>query len=194
LIRSSSYHPQTDGQTKRINQILEDILRASILHFDKGWDKCSSSAEFSYNNSYQDSLKMAPFDALYGCRRRTPLNWSEAGERTLFGLELVKYAEEKVQVIRENLKLAQMRKKSYHDKGTTPQHFEVGDYVYIKVSSTKGVQRFGVKGKLAPLYIGPYEVIEVCGPVAYRIQLPERFSAVHNVFHVTQLKKGMSVP
>jgi hypothetical protein len=70
----------------------------------------------------------------------------------------------------------------------------VGDYVYLKVSPTKGVQRFGVKGKLAPRYIGPYEVIEVCGPIAYRIQLPERFSAVHNVFHVTQLKKGMPVP
>jgi hypothetical protein len=66
--------------------------------------------------------------------------------------------------------------------------------VYLKVSPTKGVQRFGVKGKLAPRYIGPYEVIEVCGPVAYRIQLPERFSVVHNVFHVTQLKKGMPVP
>jgi hypothetical protein len=87
-----------------------------------------------------------------------------------------------------------MRQKSYHDKGTAPRHFEVGDYVYLKVSPTKGVQRFGVKGKLALRYIGPYEVIEVCGPVAYRIQLPERFSAVYNVFHVTQLKKGMHVP
>jgi hypothetical protein len=194
LIRSSSYHPQTDGQTKRINQILEDMLRASILHFDKSWDKCLSLAAFSYNNSYQACLKMAPFDALYRRRCRTPLNWSEAGERTLFGPDLVKDAEERVQVIRENLKMAQMRQKSYHDKGTAPRHFEVGDYVYLKVSPTKGVQRFGVKGKLAPRYIGPYEVIEVCGPVAYRIQLPERFSAVHNVLHVTQLKKGMPVP
>jgi hypothetical protein len=194
LIRSSSYHLQTDGQTERINQILEDRLRASILHFDNSWDKCLSLAGFSYNNSYQASLKMAPFDALYGRRCRTPLNWSEAGERTLFGLDLVKDAEERVQVIRENLKMAQVRQKSYHDNGTAPRHFEVGDYVYLKVSPTKGVQRFGVKGKLAPRYIGPYEVIEVCGPVAYRVQLPERYSAVHNVFHVTQLKKGMPVP
>jgi hypothetical protein len=137
---------------------------------------------------------MAPFDALYGRRCRTPLNWSGTGERTVFGPNLVKEAEAKVQVIRENLKMAQMRQKSYHDKGTAPRHFEVGDYVYLKVSSTKGVQRFGVKGKLAPRYIGPCEVIEVCGPVAYHIQVPERFSAVHNVFHVTQLKKGMPVP
>jgi hypothetical protein len=122
------------------------------------------------------------------------LNWSEAEERTLFGPDIVKDAEEKVQVIREILKLAQMRQKSYHDKGTTTRHFEVGDYVYLKVFPTKGVQRFGVKEKLAPCYIGPYEVIEVCGTVAYRIQLLECFSAVHNVFHVTQLKKGMLVP
>jgi hypothetical protein len=122
------------------------------------------------------------------------LNWSEAGERTIFGSDFVKDAEERVQVIRENLKMAQMRQKSYHDKGTAPRHFEVGDYVYLKVSPTKGLQRFGVKGKLAPRYIGPYEVIEVCGPVAYRIQLLEWFSAVHNVFHVTQLRKGMPVP
>jgi hypothetical protein len=106
LICSSSYHPQTDGHTERINQILEDILRASILHFDKSWDQCLSLADFSYNNSYQASLKMAPFDALYGRRCSTPLNWSEAGERTLFGPDLVKDAEEKVQVITENLKLA----------------------------------------------------------------------------------------
>jgi hypothetical protein len=121
------------------------------------------------------------------------LNWLEARGRTLFGPDLVKDAEEKVQVIRENLKMAQMRQKSYHDKGTAPRRFEVGDYVYLKVSPTKGVQRFGVKGKLASCYIGPYEVIEVCGQVAYHIQLPERFSAVHNVFHVTQLKKGRPV-
>jgi hypothetical protein len=122
------------------------------------------------------------------------LNWSETRERTLIGPDLVKDAEEQVQVIRENLKMAQMRQKSYHNKGTAPRQFEVGDYVYLKVSPTKGVQRFGVKGKLALRYTGPYEVIEVCGPVAYRIQLPEQFSTVHNVFHVTQLKKGMPVP
>jgi hypothetical protein len=109
-----------------------------------------SLVEFSYNNSYQASLKMAPFAALYGRRCRTPLNRSETGERTLLGLHLVKDAEEKVQLIRDNLKMARMRQKSYHDKGTAPRHFEVGDYVYLKVSPTKIVQRFGVKGKLAP--------------------------------------------
>jgi hypothetical protein len=92
-----------------------------------------------------------------------------SGERTLLGPDLVKDAEEKVKVVRENLKLADMRLKSYHDKGTSPRHYEVGDCVYLKVSPTKRVQRFGVKGKLAPHYIGPYEINEVYGPVAYRI-------------------------
>jgi hypothetical protein len=120
------------------------------MHFDKSWDKCLSLAEFSYNNSYQASLKMAPFEALYGRRCRTPLNWSEAGERTLFGPDLVKEAEEKVEVIRENLKLAQMRQKSYHDKGTAPRHYAVGDYVYLKVSPIKRCTKIWHQGEISP--------------------------------------------
>jgi hypothetical protein len=122
-------------------------------------------AEFSYNNSYQSSLKMAPFEALYGRRCRTPLNGSEAGERKIFGPDLVLEAEEKVRVIKKNLEAAQARQKSYHDKKRKPLQFEVGDYVYLKVSPTKGVQRFGIKGKLAPRYIGPYEIKETYGPM-----------------------------
>ena len=170
------------------------MLRASVIHFNKSWDNSLALAEFSYNNSYQASLKMAPFEALYGRKCRTPLNWSQAGERQFFGPNLVKDAEEKVEVIRENLRAAQQRQKSYYDKGKAPREYEVGDLVYLKVSPTKGVQRFGVKGKLAPRYIGPYRIIEICGPVAYRIQLPERFAAVHNVFHVSQLRKGVHEP
>jgi hypothetical protein len=154
---------------ERVNQVVEDMLRACVIHFDKSWDKCLALAEFAYNNSYQASLKMAPFEALYGRRWRTPLNWSQAGERTLFGPKLVQEAEEKVSVIRENLRAAQMRQKSYRDKAKAPREFDVGNYVYLKVSPTKGVQRFGVKGKLAPRYIGPYEVTEKFGMVAYRI-------------------------
>jgi hypothetical protein len=102
LIRSSAYHPQKDGQIERVNQIVEDMLQACIIHFDKSWDKCLALAEVSYNNSYQASLKMAPFEALYGRRCRTPLNWSQAGERTFFGPDVVKEAEEMVEVINEN--------------------------------------------------------------------------------------------
>jgi hypothetical protein len=98
---------------------------------------------------------MAPFEALYGRRWRTPLNWSQAGEREIFGPDLVLEAEEKVRVIKKNLEVSQARQKSYHDKRRKPLQFEVGDHVYIKVSPTKGVQRFGIKGKLAPRYNGP---------------------------------------
>jgi hypothetical protein len=169
---------------QRVNQIVEDMLRACVIHFDKARDKCLALAEFAYNNSYQASLKMAPFEAL----------WSQAGERTLFGPKLVQEAEEKVSVIRENLRAAQMRQKSYHDKAKAPREFEVGNYVYLKVFPTKGVQRFGVKGKLAPRYIGPYEVTEKFGTVSYCIRLPDRLSAVHGMFHVSQLKKCEQIP
>jgi transposase InsO family protein len=108
LIRGSAYHPQTDGQTERVNQILEDMLRACVLQYDKNWDKCLSLAEFSYNNSYQTSLKMAPFEALYCCQCRTPLSWSQTGERKVFGPDLVVEAEDKVKIIQNNLKAAQI--------------------------------------------------------------------------------------
>jgi len=136
---------------------------------------------------------MAPFEALYGRRCRTPLNWSQAGERVLFGPELVIEAEEKVKVIQTNLKAAQSRQKSYFDKRRKPLQFEVGDHVYLRVSPIRGVQRFGVKGKLAPRYIGPYEVVEKCGPMAYRLRLPLHLAAIHDVFRVSQLKKCIRV-
>jgi hypothetical protein len=194
LVRSSAYHPQTDGQTERVNQILEDMLRACVLQYDKHWDKCLPLAEFSYNNSYQASLKMAPFEALYGRRSRTPLNWSQTGERKVFGPDLVSEAEEKIRIIQANLKTAQSRQKSYAEIRRKPLQFQIGDFVYLRVSPTRGVQRFGVKGKLAPRYIGPFEVLEVCGPVAYRLQLPSQLTAIHNIFHVSQLKKCVKIP
>ena len=112
----------------------------------------------------------------------------------VFGPNLVADAEEKVRVIQENLKAAQSRQKSYFDKRREHLQFEVGDHVYLRVSPTKSVQRFGVKGKLAPRYVGPYEIIEICGPVAYRVRLPPRLAAVHDVFHISQLKKCVQVP
>jgi hypothetical protein len=131
LIRSSAYHPQTDGQTERVNHILEDMLRACIFQYDKHWDKCLSLAEFSYNNSYQASIKMAPFEALYGRRCQTPLSWSQTGERKIFGPDLVTEAEEKVKTIPNHLKAAQSLQKSYADMRRRPLQFQVGDFVYL---------------------------------------------------------------
>ncbi|WVZ76542.1 hypothetical protein U9M48_024509 [Paspalum notatum var. saurae] len=194
LIHSSAYHPQTSGQVERVNQILEDMLRACALTYSTKWDECLPLAEFAYNNSYQNCLEMAPFEALYGRRCRTPLNWSEPGERVTFGPDLVTKAEEQVKFIHDNLKRAQSRQKSYSDKRRRPLIFEKDDHVYLKVSPMKGVHRFGVKGKLAPRYVGPFKITEQCGPVAYRPELPPDLAAVHDVFHVSQLKKCLRVP
>ncbi|WVZ52881.1 hypothetical protein U9M48_003887 [Paspalum notatum var. saurae] len=194
LIHSSAYHPQTSGQVERVNQILEDMLRACALTYSTKWDECLPLAEFAYNNSYQKSLEMAPFEALYGRRCRTPLNWSEPGERVTFSPDLVTQAEEQVKFIHSNLKRAQSRQKSYSDKRRRPLVFEVDDHVYLRVSPMKGVHRFGVKGKLAPRYVGPFKITEQCGPVAYRLELPPHLAAVHDVFHVSQLKKCLRVP
>ncbi|WVZ51879.1 LOW QUALITY PROTEIN: hypothetical protein U9M48_002980 [Paspalum notatum var. saurae] len=194
LIRSSAYHPQTSGQVERVNQILEDMLRACAMTYSTKWDECLPLAEFAYNNSYQKSLEMAPFEALYGKRCRTPLNWSEPGEHVTFGPDLVTQAEAQVKMIHNNLKRAQSRQKSYSDKRRRPLVFEEGDNVYLRVSPMKGVHRFGVKGKLAPRYVGPFKITERCGSVAYRLELPPHLAAVHDVFHVSQLKKCLRVP
>ena len=117
-------------------------------------------AKFFYNNSYQESIKIAPFEALYGRKCRTPLNWIERGERRYFGFDFATEAEEQVRIIQQHMKAAQSRQKNYANKRRRPLTFEVGDYVYLKVSPLKGVQRFGVKRKLAPRYVGPYKIIE----------------------------------
>jgi hypothetical protein len=148
------------------------MLRACIFHYGTSWDKCLALAEFSYNNSYQSSLQMAPFETLYDRRCQTPLSWLETGERQFFGPDLVTEIENKVKLIQANLKAAQSRQKSYADRRRKPLQFQVGEFVYLQVSPTKGVQCFGIKGKLAPRYVGPFEILEVCGPVAYRICLP----------------------
>jgi hypothetical protein len=102
--------------------------------------------------------------------------------------------EDKVKTIQTNLKAAQSRQKSYIDIRRRPLQFQVGDFVYLRVSPTRGIQRFGVKEKLAPRYIGPFEILEICGPVAYRLQLPPQLAAIHDIFHVSQLRKCVKVP
>ena len=136
---------------------------------------------------------MAPFEALYGRKCRTPLNWIEPGERRYFGIDFVNEAEEQVRVIQQHMKAAQSRQKSYADR-RRPLTFEVGDYVYLKVSHMKGVKRFGMRKKLSPRYVGPYKILERRGNVAYKLQLPPEMSAIFNVFHVSQLKKCLRVP
>ena len=127
---------------------------------------------------------MAPVEALYAKKCRTPLNWVEVGDRGYFGPDFIKEAREQVSVIHSHLKAAQNCQKTYANKRRRPLQFEVGDHVYLKVSPMRGVHRFEVRGKLAPCYVGPYKILERCGSVAYRLQLLDILSAVHNVFHV----------
>jgi hypothetical protein len=181
---SSAYHPQTDGQTEMTNQVLKDMLRACALKYRKSWDKSLPYAEFSNNNSYQASIKMALYEALYGWQCRTPLFWSQTGENQVFGLEVLKDAEKQVQMVHKNLKVAQSRQKSYADKRRRDLSFEIGDFVYFKVSPMSGTRRFRVKGKLSPRYIGPFKIIDHKGEVAYQLELPPQLSEVHDMFHV----------
>jgi hypothetical protein len=130
---SSAFHPQIDGQMERVNQVLEDLLRACVLTYNTDWEKSLPYAEFSYNNSFQASLKMAPFEALYGRKCQTPLMWSEVGEWTFFSPSTIVEAKENVAKLRENLKIAQSRQKSYADPKRRDVSFDVGEYVYLRV-------------------------------------------------------------
>ncbi|GJU61385.1 reverse transcriptase domain-containing protein [Tanacetum coccineum] len=155
----------TDGQSERIIQTLEEMLRACIIDFGGSWDVHLPLAEFSYNNNYHSSIRCAMFEALYGRKCRSPMLWTEIGECSLIGPELVLETTDKVVMIKKKLKA---------------------------VSPWKGVVRFGKKGKLAPRYVGPFEILERIGLVAYRLWLPEELSIVHDTFHVSNLKKCLA--
>nr|GEW99827.1 putative reverse transcriptase domain-containing protein [Tanacetum cinerariifolium] len=161
---STTYHLEIDGQSERTIQTLEDMLRACVIEFRKGWEKHLPLVEFSYNNSYHASIKAAPFKALY----------------------------EKIVQIRQCLQAARDWQQSYANIRRKPLEFQVGDRVMLKVAPPKGVIRFGKQGKLNLRYIRPFKILERIGPVAYKLELPEELSNVHNTFHVSNLKKCLS--
>ncbi|GJT99969.1 putative reverse transcriptase domain-containing protein [Tanacetum coccineum] len=185
---STAYHPETDGQSERTIQTLEDMLRACVIDFGKSWDRHLPLVEFSYNNSYHASIKAAPFEALYGRKCRSPICWSEVGDSQLTGPEMIRETTEKIVQIKNRLLTACSRQKSYADVRRKPMEFSVGDMVMLKVSPWKGVIRFGKRGKLSPRYVGPFKVIDRIGPVAYKLELPDELRGIHNTFHVSNLK------
>ena len=189
LSTSTAFHPQTDGQSEQTIQILEDMLRACVLNLKGSWEEHLPLVEFAYNNSYQASIQMEPYEALYGRPCRSPICWTDVGESSITGPDLIKYTSEKVCMIRKRLLTAQSRQKSYADMRRRPLEFDVGDHVFLKVMPKRGVIRFGKRGKLSPRYIGPFEVLERVGAVAYRLALPPSLSSVHEVFHVSMLRK-----
>ncbi|GJU71282.1 reverse transcriptase domain-containing protein [Tanacetum coccineum] len=169
---STAYHPQTDRQSEPAIQTLEDMLRAYVIDFGGSWDVHLPLAEFSYNKSYHSSIRCASVEDLYGKKCRSPVLWSEIGEGSLIRPELVLQTIDKVVLIKEKLKTARDRQKSYADKRHKSLEFE--------------------KDKLAPRYVGPFEILERIGLVAYRLRLPEELSSVHNTFHVSNLKKCLA--
>ncbi|GKE97498.1 putative reverse transcriptase domain-containing protein [Tanacetum coccineum] len=165
------------------------MLRAYAIDFEKGWVNHFPLVEFSYNNSYHASIKAAPFEALYGRKCRSPVCWAEVGEVQLTGPEIVQETTEKIVQIKQRMQAARDRQKSYADLKRKQMKFQVGDKVMLKVSPWKGVVCFGKRGKLNPRYVGPFKVLEKVGSVAYKLELPEELSRVHNTFHVSNLKK-----
>ncbi|GJX24710.1 putative reverse transcriptase domain-containing protein [Tanacetum coccineum] len=160
LDMSMAYHPETDGQSERTIQTLEDMLRACVIDFGKSWD------------------------------RHLPL--AEVGDAQLTGPEIIHETTKKTVQIKSRIQVACDRQKSYADLNRKPMDFQVGDRVMLKVSPWKRVVRFGKRGKLNPRYIGPFKVLSKVGDVAYKLELPQQLSRVHNTFHVSNLKKCMS--
>ena len=181
-----------DGQSERVIQILEDMLRSCVIDLEGSWDRHIALVEFVYNNNFQSSIGMAPYEALYGRKCRTPLCWTELRVRKVIGPDLIQETEEKVKMIREILKVATNRQKSYADMKRKDIRYEIGEKVFLKVSPWKKVMRFEKNGKLSPRFIGPYEVIEKVGPVAYKLALPPDLEKIHNVFHVSMLRRYRS--
>ncbi|XP_071912309.1 uncharacterized protein [Coffea arabica] len=189
---STAYHPQTDGQSERTIQTLENMLRSCILDFGGKWSQYMALVEFAYNNSYHASIQMAPYEALYGRRCRSPIHWDEVGEKKILDSTVIPWMEEareKVKVIRERLQTAQSRQKSYADTRRKDLEFEVGDRVFLRVKPAKGGVVSKKGKKLKPRYIGPFEILKRIGKVAYQLQLPSSMAKIHNVFHVSMLKK-----
>ena len=184
-----SFHPQKDGQSERTIQVLEDMLRACVLDHKGSWEEHLPLMEFAYNNSYQASIQMAPYEALYGRPCRTPVCWTEVGESSITGLNLIRDSFAKVSLIRQRLLTAQSRKKSYADVRRRPLEVEVGDHIFLKVMPKRGVVRFGKRGKLSPRFIGPLEILKRVGTVAYWLALPSSMLGVHKVFHASMLRR-----
>ncbi|GJV06571.1 putative reverse transcriptase domain-containing protein [Tanacetum coccineum] len=160
LDMSTVYHPQTDGQSERTFQTLEDMLRACVIDFGKGWDRHLPLVELSYNNSYHTSFKAAPFEALYGRKCRSPICWAEVRDAQLTDPEIVHKTTQKIIQIKKRIQAARDRQKSYADRIRKPLEFEVIDKILAKV-----------------------------GMLAYRLELPEQLSRVHSSFYVSNLKK-----
>ncbi|GKA17551.1 putative reverse transcriptase domain-containing protein [Tanacetum coccineum] len=172
---------------------LEDMLRAYIIDFKGSWYVHLPLVEFSYNNIYHSSVRCASFEALYGRKFRSPILWEEIGGQ-LIRPEIMQEITKKIFQIKDQLKAARNRQKSYADKRRKPLQFNEGDHVLLKVSSWKGVVRFGKNGKLALRFVRPFEITKRIGSMAFRLRLPKELNNVHNTFNMSNLKKCLANP
>ena len=191
---STAFHPQTDEQLERVIQILEDLLRLCTLDFKGGWEEHLPSVEFAYNNSYEASIKMTPFEALYGRKYRSLICWTKVGDGRLLGPQIVQETTEKIVLIQQQIRTIQSHQKSYANKSRIYLEFLQGDHVFLKVSPIRGIIHFGMKGKLNSHYIGPFDILENMGQVAYHLALPPELANIHNVFPVSILEKYVFNP
>ena len=178
---STAFHPWTDDQSERTIQVLEDMLRACVLDHKGSWEEHLPLVEFAYNISYQASIQMAPYEAFYGRPCRSPISWTEVGDSSNIGSDLNRDTSETVTLLRQCLLTAQSRQKSYVDRRRRPLNFEVGDHVFLKVMPKRGVVKFGKQGKSSLTFIGPFEILERVGTMAYQLALPPSMSRVHEV-------------
>ncbi|GJY39164.1 putative reverse transcriptase domain-containing protein [Tanacetum coccineum] len=168
------------------------MLRVCVINFRSSWDRHMPLVEFSYNNSYHASIKVAPYEDLYGRKCRSPVCWSVVGDIQLTGPELIRETTEKIVQIKNRLLTARSRQKSYMDRRTNPLEIEVGDMVLLKVSPWKGAVHFGKRKKLSPCYIGLFRILATVGLVAYTLELPEELKGIHSTFNVSNLKKCLA--
>eukprot|EP00253_Pinus_taeda_P011385 PITA_11385 len=190
---STAYHPQTDEQTERVNQVLEDMLRSYVMQQPTRWEEYLHLVEFAYNNGYHSSLKMSPFEVLYGRKCRTPSSWGGPEDKFLLGPEMLEEMEVMVKRVRANLKMAQDRQKNFVDRKRIFKEYQVGEHVYIRIRARKSTLQWNACTKLAPRFCGPFQILARVGLVAYQLALPSHIR-VHNVFHVSVLKRYVYDP
>ena len=193
LRMSTAFHPQTDGETERVNRVLEDMLRMYVSERQTNWVDYLSLVEFAYNSSWHASIQMSPFEAMYGCNCSTPLNFSDPENKVEVSKQMLERMDLELSKIRRHIKEAQKKQKLYYDKNKRPLSFNEGDLVFLKVIPKRTNLILGKDRRLSPRFAGPFKVLKRVGLLACKLELPAHVK-VHPVFHVVLLKKYVSNP
>eukprot|EP00253_Pinus_taeda_P002208 PITA_02208 len=190
---STAYHLQTDGQTERVNQVVEDMLRACVMMKPTQWEEYLHLVKFAYNNGYHSSTQLSRFEVMYGWKCRTPSSWGGPQDKLRIGPEMLKEFEETVKRVRTNLKAAQDRQKSFVDRKRRFKEFQVGDHVFVRIQPRRSTLQWSECAKLSPRYFGPFQILPRVGPIAYQLAPPGHIR-IHNVFHISVLKQYVYDP